>query len=86
MPSLSSKPTVNTSVKSITLFDRKSDDTLTHKSTIPLVFPRVQRVSRAAATVLFLVPTVLTLILSLVLLPRTTSCNFVTSCSERFSR
>ena len=41
MPSLSSKPTVNTSVKSITLFDRKSDDTLTHKSTIPLVFPRV---------------------------------------------
>lgn len=32
-------------------------------------------VSRAAATVLFLVPTVLTLILSLVLLPRTTSCN-----------
>ena len=43
MPSLSSKPTVNTSVKSITPFDGKSNNTLAHKSTIPLVTPRVQR-------------------------------------------
>ena len=82
IPSLSPKPTINASVKSIVPLDRKSDDISTHKSAIPgtLVTPRVDSIVPSTSTT-FSNSNSLSRVTEISLTPAI-SCNLVTICSD----